>query len=156
MLTCIFACTKDGIIGVNGEIPWDIKEDLKFFRDQTLNKTVIMGRKTYESIGHPLPSRENIVVSSKDIDGVKTARSLAEAINISNNEDIFVIGGSKLLNEAFPKSDKIICSFVDIDSHDLGIKDSDDVTEVNLSFMEFFTLEKIEPHDMFSVYYFRS
>lgn len=151
-MKCIFSCTQDGIIGVNGRIPWDIKEDLKFFKEQTTGNTVIMGRKTYESIGKPLPNRDNIVVTSHDIQGVKTAKSLDEALKLADKDKtVFVIGGSKLINEAMTHSDEIIVSFV---NKNLDINDTDEVTRVNMSFMEFLGLKSVEPHDEFVVYRF--
>ena len=152
MVKCIFACTQDGVIGLNGRIPWDIKDDLKFFREQTEGKTVIMGRKTYESIGHPLPNRKNIVVTSKEIDNVLTTKNLQKALEIANSDnDVFVIGGAKLLNDAIPFADEIIVSFVD---SDVNYTDKDDVTVVNLSFMEFFSLKSITPSNGFSIFRF--
>lgn len=151
-MKCIFACTQDGIIGVNGKIPWDIKDDLKFFKEQTTDNVVIMGRKTYESIGKPLPNRDNIVISSRNIDGVKTVSSLNEALNIADkNKTIFCIGGAKLLNEAIPKSDEIIVSYID---EDVKYNDSDEVTRVNMSFIEFMSLKTVEPHNGFTVFIF--
>ena len=98
-LSLIVAVSKNGFIGKDGSLPWQISEDLKRFRKITSNAVVIMGKNTFLSIGKPLPNRENIVVSTtlKSADGCEIVRSLEEAINSSKenfpNKDIFLIGG---------------------------------------------------------------
>lgn len=101
MINLIVAFDPDGTIGVNNNLPWNIKEDLRLFRKLTINNIVIMGRKTYESIGNPLDSRINIVVTSKEIFGnlytfpsVEASLKYANKINI--NKEIFIIGGKTI------------------------------------------------------------
>jgi len=84
MIGIIAAVSRNGIIGQGGKIPWSYPEDMKYFRKTTANSTIIMGRKTFESIGKALPKRRNIVISSRKIDSpdVETFPSVTEAMNI--------------------------------------------------------------------------
>lgn len=109
LFNVIFACDKNYGIGRENKIPWDIPEDMEYFRKQTINGTVIMGRKTFESIGNPLPKRTNIVLSntlSKETEKDKkivVMRSFEEALKYCETNDlqnIWVIGGAKLYNHA--------------------------------------------------------
>lgn len=105
MLTLIVAIADGHAIGVNNSLPWKIKEDLQFFRNKTLDKKVIMGRRTFESIGKPLAGRTNIVLSrGNDIKhpGV-TVLKLNEVIELaSSDEEVFVIGGSQIYELLLP------------------------------------------------------
>ena len=87
-LHLIAAVARNRVIGYNGQIPWNIPEDLQHFKELTMGHTVIMGRRTFASIGRPLPGRENIVVTSTilEIPGCIIARSLAEALELASRE----------------------------------------------------------------------
>lgn len=108
--------TKENIIGKDNNIPWHISDDLKLFKKNTINNTIIMGRKTYESIGKPLPKRNNIVVSSKlKVDNeVKVCDTFEKAINLAENlgKDIFFIGGNQIYKSALKIADHIYLSLV--------------------------------------------
>ena len=113
-LSFIVATSDNNAIGVKNELPWRLPEDLKFFKRTTLGKPVIMGRKTYESLGKPLPGRLNIVLSqSGNIElpeGVLLFDSLAEAIERVEDEDVeeaFIIGGGKIFDLAMPYVDRM-------------------------------------------------
>jgi dihydrofolate reductase len=112
----IVAMTKENIIGKDNNIPWHISDDLKLFKKNTINNTIIMGRKTYESIGKPLPKRKNIVVSSKlKVDNeVKVCDTFEKAINLAENlgKDIFFIGGNQIYKSALKIADHIYLSLV--------------------------------------------
>ena len=112
----IVAMTKENIIGKDNNIPWHISDDLKLFKKNTINNTIIMGRKTYESIGKPLPKRKNIVVSSKlKVDNeVKVCDTFEKAINLAKNlgKDIFFIGGNQIYKSALKIADHIYLSLV--------------------------------------------
>ncbi len=111
----IAAVANNGVIGKTGTIPWDIPADLRHFKELTMGSTVIMGRRTYESIGRPLPGRQNIVVTStqKAIEGCQIAGSLAEALALAENGKAFVIGGAMLYEDALPIADVLELTFVD-------------------------------------------
>ncbi len=111
MLSIIAAVAENGAIGKGNKLVWALPADLKRFRELTTAHTVIMGRKTFESIGRPLPNRRNIVVTrQKDYapPGVEAAHSLEEVVQKTKGEpEVFVIGGAELYRQALPLSDKI-------------------------------------------------
>jgi dihydrofolate reductase len=102
----IAAVARNGVIGSNNSLPWHLPEDLKRFRALTSGHTVIMGRKTWESIGKPLPKRQNIVVSRQagfSLAGASVATSLEEAVASATLPDpVFVIGGEAIYRSALP------------------------------------------------------
>lgn len=117
MIGLIVARSKNNVIGKNGEIPWKIKGEQKQFRELTTGNVVIMGRKSYEEIGHPLPNRRNIIVSgTKKFEGenLETVSSLQEAITAAGDADIYVAGGYGLFKEALPLIDKMYITEVDM------------------------------------------
>jgi len=110
MIALIVAYANNQVIGNNGCIPWKIKGEQKRFRELTTGNVVIMGRRSYEEIGRPLPNRTTIIVSStKKFDGENcfTAKSLEEAIEIAGDRDIYISGGARLYEEALPIVDKM-------------------------------------------------
>ncbi len=114
ILSAIVAAAEDNAIGKHKGLPWYLPEDLKFFKRTTLGKPVLMGRKTYESLGKPLPGRLNIVISSqKDLnlpEGVLLYDSLESGIERVQQEDCdegFIIGGGKIFEEAMPLLDRL-------------------------------------------------
>ena len=94
MISIIAAVSKNGVIGVDNKLPWNLPEDLKRFKELTTNNVVIMGRKTYESIGKPLPNRINIVITRNEdfsVPGVLTAKSLQNGLlKAGGKKDIFI------------------------------------------------------------------
>lgn len=117
MIGLIVARSKNNVIGKNGEIPWKIKGEQKQFRELTTGNVVIMGRKSYEEIGHPLPNRRNIIVSGTkkfEGDNLETVSSLQEAIVAAGDADIYVAGGYGLFKEALPLIDKMYITEVDM------------------------------------------
>jgi dihydrofolate reductase len=121
LLTIIAAISKNGVIGGDGRIPWKLSSDLRRFKNTTVGKTVIMGRKTWESLPHsnrPLPHRENIVVTTQrdfQVEGASIAHSLAEAIARATTKEVFVIGGARLYKEAISLADRMLLTQVGAD-----------------------------------------
>lgn len=116
VISIIAAVSRNGVIGRNGTIPWSIREDLAFFKRMTTGKTVIMGRKTYESIGKPLPDRFNIVISSSKIysaDNCITVSTFKEALEKAEHNDVFVCGGYQVYKTALPYTDKLYITEID-------------------------------------------
>ena len=108
-LSLIVAVAENGVIGRDNALPWHIPEDLRYFKQMTSGKTVIMGRKTFQSIGRPLPNRVNIVVTRDPAfgaEGVTIARSLDDALSKAGDGEAMVIGGSSLFLEALPRADR--------------------------------------------------
>lgn len=103
-LILIAAVAENKVIGYKGKVPWHYKEDLKHFRELTLGHPIIMGRKTYESIGKPLDRRFNIILTKNSIHKqngiIAVSHSLEEAIETCNDGEIYVIGGEKVYKEA--------------------------------------------------------
>jgi dihydrofolate reductase len=117
-LIIIAAIAHNRVIGKNGTIPWHIPEDLARFKQLTTGHTVIMGRKTYDSLDRPFPNRVNIVISSRIINGVKSYPSLDFALQALNNEkEVFVIGGGRLFADALKLADELRLTLVDREVH---------------------------------------
>ena len=116
MIALIAALSQNRVIGKEGRIPWKIQGEQKRFKELTTGNVVIMGRRSYEEIGRPLPGRTTIVVSStKDFTGENcyTAHSLPEAIRLAGSRDIFVSGGAGLYEEALPLADRLYITEID-------------------------------------------
>lgn len=121
-VSLIAAMAQNRVIGKGNELPWSIPEDLKFFKEMTLGKTVIMGRKTYESMGRPLPKRMNIVLSRSEalnIEGVTHFQDLKQAIHwaesTSEQPEVMIIGGQQIYELAIPLADRIYLTIIEKD-----------------------------------------
>lgn len=114
MIKIIVATSKNRVIGKDNKLLWKQSEDLKRFKNLTQNSTVIMGRKTYESIGKPLPNRRNIIVTRSidlDLEGCEVVNSISEALLLCNN-DCFVIGGGEIYNQSLQVAEKVYLTLV--------------------------------------------
>ena len=108
-------------LGKNNNLIWHFKEDMKFFKDTTMGHTVVMGRKTFESLPKALPGRKNIVISSNaeyQAQGATVVTSVEEALQIADNEEIFVIGGGKIYAEFLPYADKLYLTEINAECAD--------------------------------------
>lgn len=119
-ISLIVAISKNYIIGDKGFMPWNIPGELSRFRDLTTNNTIIMGRKTFESIGGtPLPNRRNIVISrTKDVtcDNCITVKSLQEALELCRDEEeVFIGGGGEIYRQCLPIAHRIYLTIIDKD-----------------------------------------
>ena len=115
-LTLIDATDRQRGIGIHNTLPWRLKEDLAFFKQTTSGHAIIMGRKTFDSIGRPLPNRRNIVVTRNPgwtHDGVERAGSLDEAAQLAGDGEVFVIGGAQIYVDAIQIADKLIVTEID-------------------------------------------
>lgn len=116
MISVIVAVAENGTIGNKNSLLWHITEDMKHFRQLTTGHPVVMGRKTYESLGRPLPKRRNVVISRRDIEieGCKVVHSLEEALALFEaDEEVFVIGGAQIYAEAMPLADRFYLTVVE-------------------------------------------
>lgn len=117
-ISMIVARSRNHVIGRDNQMPWKISADLQFFKRVTMGHPVIMGRKTWESIGRPLPGRRNIVVSrnaSYQATGGELVGSLDDALeSLSEFPRVFVIGGEQLFTQAFPKADRLYITEIDM------------------------------------------
>lgn len=154
MIGLIVARSKNNVIGKDGKIPWNIKGEQKQFKELTTGNTIIMGRKTYEDIGHPLPNRLNIVVSRTTNykgDNLITVDSLSKALELSTDK-AYIIGGYNLFKEAIPLVDVMYITEIN-----QVIKDGDvffppfdenvfnkELTEENESYKRYTYVKKME------------
>jgi dihydrofolate reductase len=154
MIKIIVAMSKNRVIGNNNELIWKLSSDLKRFKDLTTNNPVVMGRKTYESIGRPLPNRRNIIITRNleyEVDDCEIVSSLEEALLLTNN-DCFIIGGGEIYNQSIELADKIYLTLVHKDFEgdttfpELGKEwakmerkdfEADEKNEYNYSFIEY-------------------
>ena len=96
MLSMIFACDEKGAIGKEGDLPWRQSSDLKHFKRTTLEKIVVMGRKTWESLGQPLPKRRNIVMTRQGVDDDVETMSFEEVMSLAEEHEVMIIGGGEI------------------------------------------------------------
>ncbi len=112
-MKAIAAMSTNRVIGMDGKIPWRLPEDLKFFKQTTLGHVVLMGRKTFESLGRPLPGREHWVVSrGADFAGVRMIRDLPEISEPTDGRELFLIGGAELYAQLLPKCSDLLLTHV--------------------------------------------
>jgi dihydrofolate reductase len=115
-LTLVVAIDAQRGIGIDNQLPWHLPEDLAHFKRVTLGKPIVMGRKTFDSIGRPLPKRRNIVITRNpdwSHEGVDVASSLPAAIALLNGEAASIIGGAQIFNEAIELADRLIVTEID-------------------------------------------
>lgn len=116
IISHLVAVSKNNVIGKNNDLPWKLKRDLLHFKEYTMGKTIIMGRKTYESIGRPLPKRNNFIISStiNRIEGASIFSNLKEAIrNVPGDDEAVIIGGGYLFNDSINYFNKLVLTLVD-------------------------------------------
>ncbi|MDE6046222.1 MAG: dihydrofolate reductase [Alistipes sp.] len=116
MISIIVAIAENGVIGDKNRLLWHIREDLQHFKARTTGHPVVMGRKTYESLGRPLPGRRNVVITRQEltIAGCETVHSLDEALALFGpDEEIFIIGGAQIYAEALPRADRFYLTRVE-------------------------------------------
>jgi dihydrofolate reductase len=118
MISLIAAMTEKRVIGVRNQLPWKLPEDMKRFRELTTGHPIIMGRKTYDSIGRPLPKRENLVISRQPglkIEGAQVFSSLESALERAlklDEKEVFVIGGAEIYRQALARADRLYLTLV--------------------------------------------
>jgi dihydrofolate reductase len=118
MISFIVAMDQNRVIGKDNQLPWHLPEDLKYFKKVTIGHPIVMGRKTFESIGRPLPGRENIILTRNETyrpEGCKIINSIDDLKQISNDydEEVFVIGGAEIFKQTFHLADKLYITVID-------------------------------------------
>ncbi|MBO2943009.1 dihydrofolate reductase [Paenibacillus sp. F411] len=120
-ISMIWAMGRNGVIGRDNDIPWRLPRDLAYFKKMTLQKTILMGRKTWESFGgRPLPQRRHLVVTgdhnySVPFEEVHILHDLEEAMPYSQDQELMVIGGSQIYKQMLPKADRLYVTFIEED-----------------------------------------
>ncbi|OVE74026.1 hypothetical protein BVX94_01735 [bacterium B17] len=113
MISIVAIIGKNGVIGSGGKVPWKVPEDMRRFRERTMGSTVVMGRKTFESIGKPLEGRDNVIITRNPdyhAEGCRVSHSVKDALA---GEDIFVIGGGEIYAQTISLADKMYLTLVD-------------------------------------------
>lgn len=119
MISLMLAMDRNHIIGLNNDLPWHLPKDFRFFKDKTTHQTIIMGRKTYDSLNGALPNRKNVVITKKNIefpDGVEVITDLktVEEWNRANpDEEFFVIGGGDIFKQVIDIADRMYITLID-------------------------------------------
>ena len=118
-ISLIAAMAKNRIIGKDNEMPWHLPADLSHFKSVTMSKPIVMGRKTYQSIGRPLPGRKNVVISRNpnfQADGCELVDSVEAALELlKDSEEIMIIGGGFLYSQCLDRADKLYLTFIELD-----------------------------------------
>ncbi len=163
MLSLIVAMSTNRTIGINNSLPWHLPNDLKYFKQATMGKPIVMGRKTFESIGKPLPGRRNIVITrdaNYQADGIDVVSSLEQAISLGEDiclvdgqEEVMVIGGAQIYELALPKADRLYITHVDAEVNGDAFFPEVDWPSFTVMAEESFVAEGPNPYDYrFSVY----
>jgi dihydrofolate reductase len=116
LITLIAAMARNRAIGLDGQMPWHLPAELRHFKEATMGKPIVMGRKTWQSIGRALPGRQNIVVSrspSLQAPGCDVAGSLEQAISLAEGDEVMIIGGGQIYAEAMPHADRMLLTLVE-------------------------------------------
>ncbi len=115
-LALIAALARNRVIGKDGKLPWHIPEDLKRFKRLTTGHPVLMGRKTFEALGRPLPNRRNIVLTSKAMSGIESFHSIPDALQtLANEEIVFVLGGGEIYAQFLGRADLMYLTEIEKD-----------------------------------------
>lgn len=120
MISLLVAMDRNRVIGYQNDLPWHLPNDLKFFKQKTTGHTIVMGRKTFESIGKPLPNRNNIVISkqqsSRFPEGIEVIHDIHTVVDWNHQypaEELFVIGGEEIFKQVLPHADRMYITLVD-------------------------------------------
>ena len=118
-ISLIAAMAKNNVIGKNNQLPWNLPADLTYFKNKTMGKPILMGRKTYDSIGRPLPGRRNIVISRQPhliIPGCEVFASIDDALKAAQQaEEVMVIGGAHIYDQVITKANRLYITTIDAD-----------------------------------------
>ena len=149
-LSLIVAITKNNVIGKDNQMPWHLPADLAWFRKNTTGKPVIMGRKTFESIGHPLPKRTNIVLSRTpyEHEGVIWKENFESAVDfVKEFDEIMLIGGGELFKQYLPKADKLYLTQIQADIDGDTFFPEINWAEWHIEFEEYHQADADNPYD---------
>ena len=152
-LSLMAALSTNNVIGRNNDVPWRLSTDLKRLKAMTMGHHVIMGRKTYESVGRPLPGRTNVVITRQQgyaSDGVTVVHSLEEAVRVAaqaGESEAFILGGAEIYAQAMHRADRMYLTRVHAEVEgDTWFPDFDDVSEWRLTDAEHFDADEKNEH----------
>lgn len=115
MISLIVATAENRVIGIHNKMPWHMPADLAYFKKITTGHFVVMGRKTFESIGKPLPNRTNIILTRDETfkaEGCQVLHSIDDALELAKTERLFVIGGAEIYRQFLPYADKVYVTYI--------------------------------------------
>ncbi|MBY7143532.1 dihydrofolate reductase [Virgibacillus sp. NKC19-3] len=119
MISFMLAMDRNRVIGLNNDLPWHLPKDFRFFKERTTGHTIVMGRKTYDSLGGALPNRKNVVATRKNmkfpdnVEVIKDLKKIQEWNKADSEEEFFVIGGGEIFQQALPYADRMYITFID-------------------------------------------
>ncbi|MBU8906581.1 dihydrofolate reductase [Desertibacillus haloalkaliphilus] len=116
MISFMVAMDQNRLIGKDNDLPWRLPADLAYFKKVTMGKPIVMGRKTHESIGRPLPGRENIIITRNEdyqAEGCTVVNSVAEIERFDDDTEVFVIGGAEIFKETLPIADRLYITLIE-------------------------------------------
>jgi dihydrofolate reductase len=121
MISLLLAMDRNHVIGLNNDLPWRLPKDLRFFKEKTTGNTIVMGRKTYDSMGGALPNRTNVIITNskksfpENVDVVHNLESIREWDKENPGEEVFVIGGGNIFKQILPFADRMYITWIDHD-----------------------------------------
>ncbi len=121
MISLLLAMDRNHVIGLNNDLPWRLPKDLRFFKEKTTGNTIVMGRKTYDSMGGALPNRRNVIITNSEksfpenVDVVHNLESIREWDKENPGEEVFVIGGGNIFKQILPFADRMYITWIDHD-----------------------------------------
>lgn len=141
IISLIAALSENRVIGVNNQLPWHIPADLKRFRKITSGHPVVMGRKTFESVGQPLPNRHNVVITrQKDYqkEGITVVGSVEEALKLFENkeDEVFILGGGEIFNQTLPMANRLYLTWIHKNYEGDAYFPQPDLSEYDVTFEE--------------------
>jgi dihydrofolate reductase len=151
MINIIVATSNNGCIGKGGDLPWKLPRDLRWFKEKTMGKTIIMGRGTFDSIGNkPLPNRRNIVLTrgDKKWDGVETFSKLTDALDSTKGSEVFIIGGGEIYKQTMGLAARIYLTRVDVDIEDGDVFFPEMEESWDLIYSEYWGSDDKNPYSM--------
>lgn len=119
MISLIVAMDKNNVIGFNNEMPWHLPNDLRFFKEKTTGHTIVMGRKTFESIGRVLPNRKSVVLTKsevnlpEEVEVIQDIQTVVDMANETPDEELFVIGGGNIFKQILPYADRLYVTVIE-------------------------------------------
>ncbi|HJV45853.1 MAG TPA: dihydrofolate reductase [Bacillota bacterium] len=118
MISIVVAMSQNRVIGKNNQLPWHLPADLKYFKRVTMEHPILMGRKTFESIGKPLPGRTNVILTRQQDyqpEGCVVIHTVEDALKLASNEELCVIGGAEIIREFLPFTDRLYLTLIEQD-----------------------------------------
>ncbi|SDB90833.1 dihydrofolate reductase [Pelagirhabdus alkalitolerans] len=160
MISMIAAHDKNRLIGKDNWMPWNIPNDLGYFKAMTLNKTIVMGRKTFESFGQPLPNRKHLILTTRDdyeVEGCQIFHDIDSVLDEirSLDEEVFIIGGGEIYERFLPFADRLYITYIDEEFEGDTYFPEYDLSKYEITLKEKGLKNDENPHDYYFIQYDR-